>query len=112
MSFDSRYTNVQKIFNNSEQYEELLKEKNLKTLVQYSLFKFDKLKNFKDYNLNSVTHQVQPHERLYQISQKYYNSPEYGWLILYTNRLQNELSIKEGTVLVIYFPLNILLGLV
>jgi hypothetical protein len=45
------------------------------------------------------------------ISQKYYGSPEYGWLICYTNKISNELQIKDGDILVIYLPLASVLEL-
>lgn len=111
MASKSRFTSAEKLTNNSEQYEDILKQKNIKSLVQYKTFKFNNLKNLDSYNLDSIIHSVQPYEKLYQISQKYYDSPEYGWLILYTNKISNELDMTEGTVLRIYFPLNVLLGL-
>jgi hypothetical protein len=45
------------------------------------------------------------------ISQKYYKSPEYGWIICYTNGLSSELLINAGDVLIIYLPFQTVLGL-
>ena len=106
-----RYKKSEKIINNSEEYSNTFKEKNVKNILQYSSYDFKNLKNIEDYNLEMVVHTVEPFEKLYMISQKYYGSPEYGWLICYTNKLSNELSIGIGTVLNIYFPLEEVLGL-
>jgi hypothetical protein len=58
-----------------------------------------------------VSHTVQPFERLYNISNLYYGSPDFGWVILYTNGLSSELQISENTVLTIYLNITKLLGL-
>lgn len=107
----NRYLKTLKIINNTEQYSELFKEKKVNSITQYSSFDFKKLKNIEDYNLDVTYHVVQPFERLYMISQKYYSAPEYGWLICYTNKISNELDIKIGDSLKIYLPLNNVLEL-
>jgi hypothetical protein len=45
--------------------------------------------------------------RLDKISQQYYNSPYFGWLILQTNPVfgGNEVDIPDNTTLIIPFPL-------
>lgn len=108
---DNRYKNTQKIINNSSLYKQFFKDKNLKNVVQYSTFDFRNLKNIDELNLETVAHTVQPFERLYMISQKYYGTPEYGWLICYTNKISNELEIQDGDVLIIYLPLASVLEL-
>jgi hypothetical protein len=108
---DNRYKNNEKILNNSTIYKQYLQERNIKNLVQYSTFNFGNLKNIEDSGIDSVEHSVEPFDKLYSISQRYYGSPEYGWLICYTNRISNELEIKTGDVLTIYVPLESVLGL-
>lgn len=107
----NRYNKTRRVLNNTEEYSELLKNKGLTTLTQYRSFSFNKLRELAGYNFDSVVHIVQPFERLYMISQKYYGSPEYGWLILYTNRIANETLINIGDPLIIYQPLQSLLEL-
>ena len=107
----NRYNKTRKVVNNTEQYSEVLEAKGVSSLTQYSSFTFNKLRDIADYNLDSIVHTVQPFERLYTISQKYYGSPEYGWLILYTNRIANETLLNIGDPLVIYQPLQTLLEL-
>lgn len=105
----NRYQRTIKIINNSDEYSEVFREKKVNSIIQYSSFDFKKLKNIEDAMLDVTYHVVQPYDRLYMISQKYYASPEYGWLICYTNKISNELDIKTGDSLKIYLPLNNLL---
>lgn len=107
----SRYDKIEIIDNNFEEYNDLLRKKNLKKITQYSTFNFNELQNINDYNLTIAYHRVEPFEKIFMISQKYYGSPEYGWLICYTNKLPNETRIKTGDVLRIYLPLPRLLEL-
>lgn len=107
----NRYDRIQRIKNNSIEYRDFLRTKNLKNLEQYTTFSFGELKDINTYGLESVLHVVQPFEKLYNISQKYYGSPEYGWLICYTNKIANEMLINTGTGLKIYLPLQGVLGL-
>jgi hypothetical protein len=109
--FDRYYT-TQKIINNSEMYEEYLRNRKMEFVKQYGTFNFSKLKNINLSSLDKVIHTVQPGERLYNISQRYYNSPEYGWIICYTNRYANEMLIEIGSILNIYMPLKSLIGLI
>jgi len=107
----SRYQKIRKIVNGTELYKEILNNKSASNLQHYS---FDTFENLRVANLQSmpnVVHVVQPFEKLYMISQQYYNSPEYGWIILYTNNIPSELQIFPGTPLTIYLDLKILLGL-
>jgi len=108
---DNRYKNNQKIINNSQIYKQYLQERNIKKLTQYSTFNFNNLKDINSLNLEAVTHTVQPFEKLYMLSQKYYGSPEYGWLICYTNTIPSEMEIKVGDSLLIYLSLESLLEL-
>lgn len=108
---DNRYKNTQKIINNSDTYKQYLQDRDIKKLVQYSTFNFNNLRSISTSNIESISHVVQPFEKLYMISQKYYGSPEYGWLICFTNQKANELQINTGDSLLIYLPLQSVLEL-
>jgi hypothetical protein len=108
----SRYTNTRKIINNTDLYKQVFRDKKIKNITQYSTYNFGNLQNIDEYNLETVFHEVQPFEKLYMISQKYYGSPEYGWLICYTNKISNEMLIQDGQGLLIYLPLISVLELV
>lgn len=108
----ARHNSTDQLINNSELYQELLKRKNVKNILQYGTYSFGELKNINNYDLNVTYHVVQPFEKLFMISQKYYNSPEYGWLICYTNKLKNETEIKVGLGLAIYLPIDKVLGII
>lgn len=108
---NNRYKRTQILLNNSESYWEFFKNKNVDYIRQYATFDFNKLKSLNLSNVEYINHIVQPFDKLYNLSQKYYNSPEYGWLILYTNKIGSELDIKVNDMLSIYFPLQSLLEL-
>lgn len=107
----NRYNTYNVLVNNSQEYKPILDRKKINILRQYPTFSFNNLKNLKDYGISSTIHKVEPFDRLYLISQDYYNSPEYGWIILYTNGIKSELELSIGTYLNIYYPIDSLLGL-
>ncbi len=107
----NRYTSVSEIYNTNERYANIFDSKRVNGIKQYSTFSYGNLKNFKDYNLDTILHTFEVGDKLYTISQKYYSSPEFGWLICYTNGISSELDIKLGTSLTIYVPLGTLIGL-
>lgn len=107
----NRYKKTPKIVNGSLLYSDIFNEKKVDFINQYSTYDFNNLKFLEESNLEYVIHIMQSFDKLYMLSQKYYNSPEYGWLILYTNRLGSEFQISVGQALNIYLPLQGLLGL-
>lgn len=106
-----RYYNGERVLNNLQTYEQLLRRKKIRSLIQYGTFSFNLLSEFKDMNMDAIVHFVQPGEKLFTISQRYYNSPDLGWLICYTNNIPSELNIKVNQPLNIYFPVEELLRL-
>ena len=107
----NRYNKTQVIINNSESYKDFFNERKINFIKQYSTHDFGNLKFLQDYNLDRTVYTVQPFDRMYNISQKFYNSPDFAWLICYTNKIGSELEIKTGSILNIYFPLENLLRL-
>lgn len=106
-----RYARTRQITNNNRLYRYLFKDKRLPFIKQYETYDFRKLRDIDQLNINFVEHTIAPFDRLDNISYKYYGSPEFGWLICYTNKLGSEFDLEEGMVLKIYLPLNSLLGL-
>lgn len=107
----NRYNKTQKILNNSQQYQDLFNIKKVTSIVQYSSFDFKNLKDISNSDVDNLIHIIQPYEKLFMISQKYYNTPDYGWLICRTNKISNELLLIPGFPLTIYFPLDRVLEL-
>lgn len=107
----NRYKRTPKILNNSELYSDTFKSKNVSYINQYVTYNFNKLKFIEESDVESIIHIIQPFDKLYMISQKYYNSPDYGWLILYTNKIGSEMHLNIGDPLTIYLPLESLLRL-
>jgi len=106
-----RYFKTKKMVNGSYAYSDMFEQKKINFISQYSTYDFNNLKNIEESKIDVIFHRVQPFDKLYIISQKYYESPEFGWLILYTNKMRNELQLKINQSLKIYFPLERLLEL-
>ena len=102
----NRFLKTQVILNNSKAYEQFLKSRNLKTLTQYTTFEFSNLSRIESSSIPFLFHTVEPFEKIFVISEKYYKSPEYGWLICYLNKIPNELQISEGDIIKIYYPIE------
>lgn len=100
----SRYNKIGNLVNNSSEYDDIRLKKGLTFLTQKKFFDFSRLQSINLENFEYITHIFSENERLYNISTKYYGSPEYGWLILYLNRISSELKIRNGDILKIYFP--------
>ena len=103
----SRYRNTKQAINISPLYKETFLNKKTTSLQHYSLFQFNQADLS---NSIKITHPVEPNEKLYMISQKYYETPELGWVILYTNGLSSELQLQTGMILNIYLDLRKILG--
>lgn len=107
-----RYENTRKINNFSDRYRDVFEKKNLLYMKQYSSFRFNKVNQMELDKYDFYLHTFQHNEKLYNISYDYYNSPEFGWLILYTNKIASEFMLKDGDMLSIYYPLNDIINLV
>ena len=107
----NRYSKIQNFLNTSDNYSDLFMRKKINSLNQYYTYDFGNLQFLKQYNLERIVYTIQPFDKLYLISQNFYNSPEYGWLICYTNKKKSELEFKINDIISIYFPLQDLLEL-
>lgn len=105
----SRYKNTPKVKNANEAYAQIFNDKKVKNITHYRTFELTKFSPTPDMNI--VIHVFEPFDKLPLISQKYYGSPEYGWLICYTNGISNETEISIGSSLKIYYPLQAFTGL-
>lgn len=105
----SRFKNTPKVKNANEAYLQIFSDKKIKSITHYKLFELSKFKPTAE--MNFVIHTFQPFDKLHLLSEKYYGSPDYGWLICYTNAISSELEISIGTSLRIYFPLQSFAGL-
>lgn len=104
----NRYNKTNKFYNNSNEYSEILERKGIKGIEQYETFKT----NFSKFDKNLISHTIhvyKKNEKLYNISKKYYGSPEYYWIIMLTNEINDLFSLKDGFPLKIYFPIQSIL---
>lgn len=96
------------IQNNSILYNDLAKRKQLNSINHYATLNLSKLIELDSQNISSIYHAVEPFETLQDISQRYYESPEYAWLICFTNNIESELEINFSLNrhLQIFYPLQ------
>lgn len=106
-----RYNDKQIFDNNIERYEELIQNKNLNSLRQYSLYNFGKLSEVSTSNYEYVTHLYDVGDRIENIAYRYYGDASLWWVICYTNKIANPMDLTVGKVLFIYFPIEQILGL-
>lgn len=105
MSTSSRYLFNGNIKNNSELYQEVLKNKNLKQISHLSTRSIrDILSGEEDFR--TVNHVWSANDKLINLSQQYYNNPRYWHIIAASNKIGSEFDLKEGDIITIYFPLD------
>lgn len=101
----SRY-NKEKVFqNSSEAYSEMLNKKKLGTIN--TVFQ-KKMNNFSSDIASKLT--LEPHiwavtDKIYNVSNKFYGSPDFWWLILWANNKMSVFEIEIGEI--IYIPLSL-----
>jgi hypothetical protein len=109
---DNRYSKNKKFINNADEYDEVLDRKELSGIIQYERYKIDNFADYDKTNLNQAFHIYKSNEKLYNISQKFYGKPEYGWLILLTNQLSNPFELYDGKILKVIIPLEAALRII
>lgn len=103
----NRYQNNQNILNIDETYKEIFDSKNVKNILQKRTFDFKKIyKIVSNSKYNKTLYKWENIDRLDLVSQKFYERPDYGWLILYLNNLSNPFQIKTGNYIFIYSPIQ------
>lgn len=108
----NRYKNQQNIINSSQYYKEVLENKKLNVITHKQVYNFEILKsNLLSPFVSKTLYIWQEKDKLYTVSNKFYQNPEYGWLILFTNQIQSEIELKSGYPINIFYPIdNILKG--
>ncbi len=106
----SRYRK-QKIFSNDEDYYDYLRNKrNIKTATHYSTPVLRNPTVADRTLLTTTTHIWSYGDRFYNLAHKYYNDPNYWWVIAWYNSMPTEASIQNGDLIEIPVNLNDALG--
>lgn len=102
----SRYINSNISLVDSNEYKEILKNRSINNAV---IYKFEKLKELRLEDLGGIlleTHIWNPSDRFFKLSNTYYGSPVYWWVIAYFNNVPLETDVKVGQKLLIPIPLE------
>ena len=100
-------TNLMDVFfNNSEEYAEILRKKNIKLLRQYSTPTLTHLEQDDLSLLTLVPHIWTTGDRFYKLANQYYNDPQYWWIIAWINKTPTEAHVKAGDTIYISLPLE------
>jgi len=106
----SRYNSRIKANNSNEMYEEVLDERGVKRIVQYSTPKF---KNPSQEELNivrSFTHTWTSGDKFWRLASKNYGDPKLWWVIARFNQKPTEGHLTPGDIIKIPIDLSVVLG--
>jgi len=94
----SRYDNRNIGINETEQYKEVLDEKNLRLIRQYftAEFKYPTIEEMS--GLELISHTWKLGDKYYKLASKYYNDPKLWWIIAFFNKLPTEGHVKFGKI--------------
>jgi hypothetical protein len=99
----SRYNNRDIKLNKSPLYKELLDNRGIRKLQQYTSANVEPLTSEQAITIEYDTHVWKTGSRLYKLSERYYGNAEYWWLIAWYNNKPTESHFKMGDV--VYIPL-------
>ena len=95
--------NKEIILNDNELYEELLENRGVDSIEQYSAYNFNK--GFKDEDFSYREHVWSHGDRLIKLSQQYYGNSEYWWVIGLFNGKPTDAHMEMGDIIKIPFPI-------
>jgi len=102
----SRYDKRNILINSHPQYKESFLNRGINQIRQFetATFRYPIPEEIND--LNIIGHIYKTNDRLWKLSQQYYNNSEYWYLICLYNKIPNETLIKVGDVIYIPLPLE------
>lgn len=102
----SRYNKRELFINNLEMYKQRLKEKGVEYVTQYDTAEY-RLDDSRDsYEFDFVEEIWKDGYKLYKLSQKYYNSVDYWWVIGLFNEKPTDSHYEIGDLLLVPYPLE------
>jgi len=102
----SRYESRQKILNNLDLYKNLLENRGVKAIEQYTTpsLKYPNIEQIS--NLTIVDHIWTRGDHYYKLSNLYYGDPTYWWVIAHFNKRPTEDQLSFGDIVMIPTPLE------
>jgi len=102
----SRYDTREMFTNASDKYENLMEERNTRSILQYNTANLRHPTADEIANLNTVNHVWSEGDRFWKLASKYYNQSTLWWVIAWFNRMPTEAQVEQGDIVVIPLPLS------
>ena len=101
-----RYEDSVLVNNNNEIYENFLKDRNLVKINQYNTQRLNYPSDEQLQDIDIIQHVWSSNDKLWRLSERYYDDPSYWWVIAFFNKKPCELDIESGEVILIPQPLD------
>jgi len=108
----NRYNNKTVFRNQSEEYENILEERQVPYIRQYGTPQMYVPTPAQRSELVRIQHIWKVGDRFYKLALKYYNDSQYWWVIALYNQKPTEAHLKNGDVLLIPLPLEDILRVI
>ena len=103
----SRYDGREIFMNDDENYRKVFfKKRDIKRTFQYKTAVFNYPDNHEINELQNVTHIWKATDKLYNLANEYYKSPQFWWVIAWYNKKPTESHFTVGDVIFIPLPLQ------
>ena len=107
----SRYTRVSIFTNNDENYRKAFySQRDISRLVQYTTSPLAYPNQEERSMMENIPLVWKATDTLYNISNDYYGSPEYWWVIAWYNQKSSEPEFKVGDIYYVPLPIEDVLG--
>jgi len=107
----SRYNNTPLFLNADPQYRNaFFRKRDIKETYQYTTSIFSYPSPAAIANFTNVPLVWGATDKLYNVSNEYYGSPEYWWVIAFYNKKASEAEFKVGDLYFVPLPLEDILG--
>ena len=107
----SRYGRRRIVDTPSEEFEEILEERGLERIRQFTTPVLRHPTRGGKKTLTRIGHIWKTGDRYYKLAHKYYDDSELWWIIAWYNRTPTEAHVKAGDTIVIPLPLDQVLRL-
>lgn len=108
--YDTSSKNI--INNNVEQFNDILDERNVKSITHYSTLSLKFPTSEQVQNLTIKKHTWKSNDRYWKLSKLYYGDEKYWWVIAWFNRKPIEAMLSLGDQVSIPLPLSDVLGFI
>lgn len=108
----SRYKNRKIITNNFNSYREILEKRGTKKIFHFDTPNFSFDDSVEQYPFDFIKHIWKDGDRLYKLSNRYYNSTKFWWVIGFVNQKPSDSDYQIGDLVLIPDPLEQVLSFI